>query len=211
MTDLMPEAAADEKRRAILRIARRHVMTEGYAATGMEAVARDAGVSTATLYAHFPGKADLFNRVIEDASDEFAQRMGRIEMTGGDARTRLMEFALAYAGFMSDPFVRSIFWLVTAERRRFAPTALRFFNRGQDHFGSALVAAIRSLAAEGRLRVDRPSWAAGELMGMIEHPLFLVPLVTADAVQIRRSTAQIAEDAVETFLARYGTRPDAQG
>lgn len=211
MTDEALEAAAEEKRRGILRVARKHFMIEGYAATGMEAVARDAGVSTATLYAHFPGKADLFARVIEDASDEFAQRMARVEAVEGDARARLMGFAIAYAGFMADPFVRSVFRLVAAERRRFAPTAAHFFKRGREEFGSVLIAAIRTLAADGRLHAERPSWAAGQLMGMIEHPVFLVPLVTGDEVVAKRSIEQIAEEAVETFLARYGSEPTPQG
>jgi hypothetical protein len=43
-------------------------------------------------------------------------------------------------------------------------------------------------------------------MGMIEHPVFFMPLVTGDEVRATRSNAQIAEDAVQTFLARYGTR-----
>ncbi len=40
-------------------------------------------------------------------------------------------------------------------------------------------------------------------MGMVEHPLFFVPTVTGDQVLPTRSPAAIAEDAVETFLARY--------
>ena len=32
-------------------------MTEGYAGARMEPIAREAGVSTATLYGYFPGKA----------------------------------------------------------------------------------------------------------------------------------------------------------
>ena len=204
-------ATADEKRRGILRVARKHFMTEGYAATGMEAVARDAGVSTATLYAHFPGKADLFNNVIEDASNEFARRMAQVGALRGDARARMRGFAIAYASFMADPFVRSVFRLVAAERRRFASTADRFFKRGRDQFGAVLIAAIKELVAGGELRVERPSWAAGQLMGMIEHPVFLVPLVTGDEVVAKRSVEQIAEEAVETFLARYGATQNAQG
>ena len=53
------------------------------------------------------------------------------------------------------------------------------------------------------MKVDKPSWAAGQLMGMIEHPVFFVPLVTGDDVVTERAPRAIAEDAVETFLARY--------
>jgi hypothetical protein len=42
-------------------------------------------------------------------------------------------------------------------------------------------------------------------MGMVEHPVFFMPLVTGDEVQSERTPEQIASEAVETFLARYGT------
>ena len=41
-------------------------------------------------------------------------------------------------------------------------------------------------------------------MGMIEHPVFFVPLVTGDEITVRRTNAEIVADAVDTFLARYG-------
>ena len=67
-----------------------------------------------------------------------------------------------------------------------------------------LVEAIEALTERGELICDKPSWAAGQLMGMLEHPVFFVPMVTGDTLSIRRSHKQIAADAVETFLARYG-------
>ena len=71
------------------------------------------------------------------------------------------------------------------------------------------MAALRELEADGELRIDKPSWAAGQLMGMIEHPVFFMPLITGDEVQTTRTTDQIVTDAVETFLARYGTPAQA--
>lgn len=180
-------------------------MTDGYAATRMEPIAREASVSTATLYACFSSKAELFTAVIDDASDDFSRQMQHVRVATGTAREQLTIFLLAYAEFMSDPFVRSVFRLVMAERPRFQAVALRFFEKGRRDFGGVLIAALKTLAASGELRIDRPSWAAGQLMGMIEHPVFFVPLVTGDEVRVGRSNDEIAADAVETFLARYGT------
>ncbi len=195
----------DPKRQAILRHARKAFVSEGYAATKIEPIAREAGVSTATLYALFDGKAELFSAVIDDAAADFAQQMTRIGTIEGDARQQLTSFAEAYAGFMSDPFVRAVFRLVMAERPRFQAVALRFFEKGRETFGATLIGILVTLSKAGALRpIDRPSWAAGHLMGMVEHPVFFVPLVTGDEITVRRSTAVIVEDAVETFLARYG-------
>lgn len=181
-------------------------MTQGYAATRMESVARESGVSTATLYAYFPGKAELFTAVIDDAAEDFGRQMHQVRAASGPPREQLLVFARNYAGFMGDPFVRSVFRLVMAERPRFHAVAMRFFERGRTEFGKVLMDAMRRLTENGQLKIDKPSWAAGQLMGMVEHPVFFVPLVTGDEVQARRSNDQIAEDAVETFLARYAVQ-----
>lgn len=195
----------DPKRQAILRHARKAFVSEGYAATKIEPIAREAGVSTATLYALFDGKAELFSAVIDDAAEDFGQQMARIGAIEGDARQQLTSFADAYAAFMSDPFVRAVFRLVMAERPRFQAVALGFFEKGREAFGATLIGILVALSKSGALRpIARPSWAAGHLMGMVEHPVFFVPLVTGDEITVRRPNAVIVEDAVETFLARYG-------
>lgn len=204
MTASGADAASDPRREAILRHARRYFTSEGFAATKMEPIAREAAVSTATLYSYFASKDLLFAAVIEDASDDFARQMDAVQAQDGPARQRLTSFIAAYAAFMSDPFVRSIFRLVMAERPRFESVAMRFFERGRSYFGAALITSIVELTNRGELACSKPSWAAGQLMGMVEHPVFFVPLVTGDEVKARRSIDQIADDAVETFLHRFG-------
>lgn len=197
----------DPRRSAILRQARRHFVTRGYAATRIEPIAREAAVSTATLYTYFESKDDLFAAVITSASEAFAAEMAKVTHGAeGPARGQITQFALAYAGFMGDPFVRSVFRLVMAERPRFKDVAQGFFERGRSDFGAPLIGCLNRLCAAGELKIDKPSWAAGQLMGMVEHPVFFVPLVTGDDVHVARSPEQIASDAVDTFMARYGTR-----
>lgn len=195
----------DPKRRAILRFARSAFIAQGYAGAKVEPIAREAGVSTATLYALFAGKAELFSAVIDDAAQDFGRQMVGVRACEGDVRQQLTGFAEAYAAFMSDPFARSIFRLVMAERPRFQSVALGFFERGQAAFGATLIGILRKHAETGALKpIAKPSWAAGQLMGMIEHPVFFVPMVTGDEVIVRRTNAEIVSDAVDTFLGRYG-------
>jgi len=200
----LPGDVEDPRRRYVLAEARRHFMAQGFAATRIEPIARDAGVSTATLYTFFPSKAALFQAVIDDTSDEFARQMDDVRAVDGPARCQLTRFCEAYVAFMADPLVTSVFRLVLAERTRFSAMALHFYERGKTRIGVTLVEAIVALTERGELTCDKPSWAAGQLMGMLEHPVFFVPMVTGDTLSIRRSHKQIAADAVETFLARYG-------
>lgn len=201
---------SDPRRDAILRHARRQFMSVGYAGTRVEPIARDANVSTATLYNYFVGKAELFEAIIDDAAVDFIQQMQFVQSASGSAREQLTLFAQAYGDFMADPFVRSVFCLVMAERPRFRQMAARFFEVGRKSFGTDLTEALNRLCRSGRLKIDNPTWAAGQLMGMMEHPVFFVPVVGGEAVSIRRTVPEIAADAVETFLARYGV-PGASG
>ena len=195
----------DPKRQSIIRFARKAFVRDGFAATKIEPIAREAGVSTATLYALFDGKAELFSAVIDEAADDLAHQITGLLTGQGDARQQLVRFAQAYADFLSDPLVRAVFRLVMAERPRFLTVTRRFFERGQTVFGSTLIGILSTLSRTGALRpIDRPSWAAGQLMGMVEHPVCFVPMVIGDDISIRRTNAEIVEDAVNTFLARYG-------
>ena len=201
---LPPHEIEDPRRRYVLTEARRHFMAQGFASTRIEPIARDAGVSTATLYTFFPSKAELFQAVIDDTSDEFARQMDDVRAVDGPARCQLTRFCEAYVSFMADPLVTAVFRLVMAERPRFKDMALHFYERGKRRIGATLVEAIEALTERGELICEKPSWAAGQLMGMLEHPVFFVPMVTGEALVVRRSHEQIAADAVETFLARYG-------
>ena len=52
-------ARADQSRAAILNVARERFLRDGYAATTLSAIARDAGVSVETIHKAFGGKAGL--------------------------------------------------------------------------------------------------------------------------------------------------------
>lgn len=198
------ESRSARKRRDILNAARTLFLAEGYAGAGMEVVAREAAVSTATLYVHFPSKSELFRAVVEEAVAGLAREVVETRAETGDARGRLNTFALAYARFYSDPLSRSVFRLATGERRRFAELADYFRERSRSDLGGSAIAIISRLSEEGLLSVEKPAWAAGHLLGMIEHATLVLGLVAGDDARPSRSLEVICDDAVQTFLARYG-------
>lgn len=209
MTAVLGVTRSERKRSHILLAAKDVFAREGFSQAGMEQVAGNAGVSTATLYAHFPSKAELFRVVVEATIEDHAVAVQRSTLVGGSPRARLEAFATAYAVFYCDPTSRALFRMVTAEHRRFPGIARHFRDRGRTELGGVAVGLVADLARQGALHVDRPSRAAGQLQGMIEHATLLLGLIEGDEVQPSRSPAEIAADAVETFLARYGVRETA--
>jgi AcrR family transcriptional regulator len=64
-----PRADAEQNRSRILASARR-IYGEAGAAASLDAIATDAGVGNATLYRHFPSRADLYDSVLAARMNE---------------------------------------------------------------------------------------------------------------------------------------------
>ncbi|WBO22903.1 TetR/AcrR family transcriptional regulator [Sphingomonas abietis] len=109
------------KRAAIVAAAEQAFVRDGYAGSGMEGIAREAGVSIMTLYRHARTKDDLFAAVIESAchpSD--SEEAARIE----SAMKRPLGDILFFVGVMFQerihgPKTTSLLRVVMTEMRRF--------------------------------------------------------------------------------------------
>src|SRR5215471_13655420 len=85
-----PQLRSDEETRAlILEAARAEFAHSGYAATGMEDVARRAGVSTKTLYRLLPNKAALFEAMVTQRMEVFVASVKLRACNGGDVEVAL--------------------------------------------------------------------------------------------------------------------------
>jgi AcrR family transcriptional regulator len=65
-----------DRREQILRAAARAFGRAGFAATSLDDVAREAGVTRAILYRHFDSKADLYRAVLDQAQRRLADATG---------------------------------------------------------------------------------------------------------------------------------------
>lgn len=197
---------SERKKTEILTAARGVFLREGYSAAGMEAVAREAGMSTATLYAHFPSKAKLFELVVQAAMGRMAEPVRESLDAKGDARARLTSLARAYAGVMARPATRAMLRMAAGERARFGPVTDPALRDTHQELGRAATRVIEDLIGTGELAADHPAWAAAQLLGMLDHATLVLGLTTGDEAQPPRPLADICADAVETFLARYGVK-----
>lgn len=195
----------DPRALAIIREARHYFVSEGYAGTRIEPIAREACVSTATLYMLFDSKASLFEAVIKDAANDFSKKLEALKVEGKPSRQLITDILVSYTEFLADPFVRQMFRLVLSERPRFSDLVSDFFDIGRGNIAHILIAVMDQLAEEGLVRFEKASWAISQLLGMVEHSVLLLPLATNRDPVMSRSCKVLAEDAVETFWARYGT------
>jgi AcrR family transcriptional regulator len=210
MTIIEADVRAERKRAEILEAARRRFISEGYAGAGMEAIARDASISTATLYDLFAGKAELFRCVADEAIEAISAAAEAAAGTRGDRSAQLDAFALGYARLLTDPSAQMLIRVFAAEPKRFEALARAFWSRGREAFAVGLTALVKRLCDESRLFAAKPAAAAGQLLGMVEHAALVGPVLAGEPNPAPRLLEQTCTEAVATFLARYGSRAEAE-
>src|SRR3712207_6185194 len=88
-----PTSATDESTlERLIRVARARFAEDGFAATSLDTVVADAGVTKGSLYHHFESKSDLFSDVFEDEQVALTRRVAEAYASKQDA------WDAAYAG-----------------------------------------------------------------------------------------------------------------
>ncbi len=208
-TGARPRPRGTEKRRAIMRGALRVFAREGYTRASIDAIAREAEVSTRTIYNHFQDKAELFQTVIQDSAEQVADAQIATIAAHLDAITDLERDLVAFGRVWATPMPDYVdhFALVRqiqAEVGHIPPAAFDAWQQaGPLRVGSELTRRMRELGDRGLLRIDDAERAASHftLLAATEvanRSYFgSLPLATDEITRI-------ATAGVHAFLCAYG-------
>ena len=196
----------EDKRRAILDIADRMLMQQGYAATSMSEIAAALGGSKATLWSYFPSKDLLFAALLDAKVGDFADALAEALLPEGGTAAALTRFGRSYLAKVLAEDSRALRRLVGAESNRFPEIALAFFERGPRPVRERLAEYLAGEIAAGRLRQGSPMLAARQFLGLLQAGSF------ADHVWHRPSAAVVdiaaeVDEAVEAFLRAWAPSP----
>lgn len=98
----MPDPAARPARERLLAAAGELFYASGIAATGVDAVLRHAGVSPATMYAHFGGKDALVAAYLEQRHEVWRRTWDEVLAGRTDPAERLLSVFDAVAAYRQD-------------------------------------------------------------------------------------------------------------
>lgn len=172
--DLLSENQ-NPKRRAILLAAAELFMAEGYSNVAMDAVARAAGVSKATLYAHFSGKDALFEAIVVDGCTVMRSHAeALLSDHPRPLRQALEELGLHWLRFMLRPEVRALHRVMIAESGRFPALARAFYLAGPLAMQQWLAGWLAGEQARGGLPPTAdPALAAEQFLSLLRGDLFV--------------------------------------
>ncbi|NGN95845.1 TetR/AcrR family transcriptional regulator [Nocardioides sp. KC13] len=145
-----------ERRAQILTAATRAFARHGFADTGLDEIAEEAGVTRVVLYRHFDSKAELYRTILDQACARLAERVGT-----DDFEDDAIPALLAAASEDPDAF-RLLFRFATRERE---------FKNLTDSLSTAAITVARSNLAK---QIPDGPW--------LDWASRLIPTMTTDAV-----------------------------
>ncbi|KOU61994.1 TetR family transcriptional regulator [Streptomyces sp. MMG1533] len=190
---------------------------EGYTRASVDALAAAAGVSTRTLYNHFPGgKADLFRTVVSWTSSEVKDaQLGRLHALldperpprPEDLERDLVALARAFVGVMTEfPDHFALVRHIHAEADHVPPEVLQTWQEaGPGPVGRGLADAMAGLAAAGLIDVHGDAALTGaHFSALTSHQIVQLSHYGVRPLSKER-TERLITGGVAAFLRAYRT------
>jgi AcrR family transcriptional regulator len=164
----------------------------------MDAIARQADVSKATVYAHFAGKEALFIAVMGMLREAYQEKLANIALMEGDGFAYRLKLALtAMLEFMMQSNTLQMFRILIAETHRFPEIALHDLRTGRERSERLLGDIFTKGVEEGAIAPLDCKQAAHFVMAMLKGGLLWGKLVDASL----DVSEQDMRNAVDTVIA----------
>ena len=194
---------SEAKRASILKAAREIFLTNGFSGAAVADVAREADVSTATLYKHFASKEDLFAAVVKDA---YEIRGGEFESLPEDLSVEDLLVAILhrYLTAQFDQQINALPRVVIAEVPKAPDLARDLYQNLITQRYTELEDIVARLIAAGRLKKQEPRYAVRLIGGAVKDYLIWPALFDAN-LTLPPDTDELLHRIVRDYLTLYGT------
>jgi TetR/AcrR family transcriptional regulator, mexJK operon transcriptional repressor len=190
----------------VLEGARAVFMRDGFEGASVDEIAREAGVSKATLYSYFPDKRLLFMEVAKSECGRQADAACDRIATFGPPTEVLYDAASRMTRFFISGFGRQVYRMCVAESDRFPELGREFFASGPQVVHEMLVTYLTEAVARGQLVIDDIELAAAQFPELCKASLHL-PLVLGLRTEFSdEEIDRVIRGAVDVFMARYGAK-----
>ena len=206
----LTESPPISKAESILAAAKRSFLGAGFGAVSMDAIAREAGVSKATVYAHFAGKEELFGAVIGRECEHYFARFSVRQLDPRDVRTSLMVLGRRFLELLLSPDALALHRIILAEVTRFPVLGEVFWCAGPERERVQIEAFLKRAIASGSLTLADPRLAAEQFVALIRGDVQLRHLLRLEAKADPRGIGAAVEGAVATFLRAFAPRYENQ-
>jgi TetR/AcrR family transcriptional regulator, mexJK operon transcriptional repressor len=191
------------KAESILAAAKRTFLASGFGTVSMDTIAREAGVSKATVYAHFAGKEELFGAVIGRECGLYFARFSAGELDPANLRASLVVLGRRYLELVLSPDAIALHRIILGEVTRFPGLGEVFWRAGPERQRLQIEAFLKSAVASGTLTVPDARLAAEQFVSLVRGEIQLRQLLLLEAKAGEAEIDAVVEGAVDTFMRAF--------
>jgi TetR/AcrR family transcriptional regulator, mexJK operon transcriptional repressor len=199
-----PESEVSPKHRQMLEAAAELFGAHGYGSVSMDAVARTAGVSKATLYAHFASKERLFATMVGEQCRRNTAGEEMFPQQVEDVVQVLRAIGRRGLRFLLQDRTLAIYRMVLSESSRFPELGAAFMENGPQRFRDRLAQWLAAQTAAGRLAAGDGGIAAEHFLALIKSGVFMRATLGQPPVPDDAEIASTVDAAVDTFVKAFG-------
>ena len=188
----------------VLEGARTVFLRDGFDRASVDDIAREAGVSKATLYAYFPDKRLLF---MEIASAECRRQTLEAEALIDPAAPVAQVLRIAaekIIAFMMSDLGQRIFRIAVAEAETFPSLAHEFYHSGPLLIRARIAHYLACATERGELAIDDIDLAADQFTQLCKADLQDRMIFGTTPCCTAKDAIRVIDGAVSMFMARYG-------
>lgn len=187
----------------VLEGARAIFMRDGFERASVDDIAREAGVSKATLYAYFPDKGLLFMEVAKgECRRQADDGTAALDLDRPPAEV-LTEVAHRLIRFVRSEFGQWIFRICVTESDRFPAVARDFYQSGPGLVRDRIADYLRCAVARGELAIADTDFAADQFLALCKCGLHDRLAFGQSCDCPPAESDRLAHEAVAMFMARY--------
>jgi TetR/AcrR family transcriptional regulator, mexJK operon transcriptional repressor len=191
----------------VLAGARVVFLRDGFDGASVDDIARESGVSKATLYAYFPDKQLMFREMCAQECQRQTQEAEAEIDLAISVEAMLLLAGQRIAGFMVSEFGQNICRLIISESARFPELARDFYRNGPGLVHDRLAHHLHELAQQGALQIEDVDLAAEQFIQLCKAPILEKLMFRMDHQVNPADIERSVNGAVEMFMARYRPAP----
>lgn len=190
----------------VLAGARTVFLRDGFERASVDDIAREAGVSKATLYAYFPDKRLLFMEIATAECRRQAAEAEALIDQSAPAADLLRLVAEKIIAFMTSDLGQRIYRIAVSESENFPTVAHEFYHSGPLLIRARLAHFLRCAMERGELIIDDVDLAADQFAQLCKADLQDRIIFGAGPCCTPKDALRVIDGAVAMFMARYGVR-----
>jgi TetR/AcrR family acrAB operon transcriptional repressor len=196
---------AAETRKALLDAALKVFSKQGYAATKLEDIARQAGVTRGAIYWHFGSKVELYNVLVNETWKHIDEMIDRAVDEGGPPIEIIRRIMIGWiTSFETDPELRAVAeltWFKTENMPELQDT-YKLKMEGVREGIAATVDGLRMGIESGEIRTDIDPWDIARAIIAYQNGVVLVWLLDPTAFSLKERASHLADIFIQGIIPR---------